>query len=51
MLVASIAMLSKLPAPRGGLVGPEKGPALSLVVWALKREVRAIRGCLGMHRR
>ena len=24
---------------------------LSLVVWILKREVRAIRGCLGMHRR
>ena len=23
-------------------------PALLLVVWALKREVRAIRGCLGM---
>ncbi len=26
-------------------------PSLSLVVWILKREVRAIRGCLGMHRR
>lgn len=26
-------------------------PALMLVVWALKREVRAIRGCLGMYRR
>ena len=24
---------------------------LSLVVWALKREVRAFGGCLGMHRR
>ena len=24
-------------------------PVLWLVVWALKREVRAIRGCLGMH--
>ena len=24
---------------------------LSLVVWILKREVRAIGGCLGMHRR
>ena len=26
-------------------------PVLSLVVWTLKREVRAIRGCLGMYRR
>jgi hypothetical protein len=26
-------------------------PALMLVVWALKREVRAIRGCLGAYRR
>jgi hypothetical protein len=26
-------------------------PVLSLMVWILKREVRAIRGCLGMHRR
>ena len=26
-------------------------PALSLVVWTLKREVRAIRGCLGAYRR
>ena len=26
-------------------------PALLLVVWALKREVRAIRGCLGAYRR
>jgi hypothetical protein len=26
-------------------------PNLSLVVWILKREVRAIRGCLGIHRR
>jgi hypothetical protein len=26
-------------------------PALSLVVRTLKREVRAFRGCLGMHRR
>ena len=26
-------------------------PALSLVVWTLKREVRAIRGCLGTYRR
>ena len=26
-------------------------PALSLVVWTLKREVRAFGGCLGMHRR
>ena len=25
--------------------------ALSLVVWTLKREVRAFGGCLGMHRR
>ena len=24
---------------------------LSLVVWTLKREVRAFGGCLGMHRR
>ena len=24
---------------------------LSLMVWILKREVRAIRGCLGMYRR
>ena len=27
------------------------GSALSLVVWTLKREVRAFGGCLGMHRR
>ena len=26
-------------------------PVLSLVVWTLKREVRAIRGCLGTYRR
>ncbi len=26
-------------------------PILSLVVWILKREVRAIGGCLGIHRR
>jgi hypothetical protein len=26
-------------------------PVLSLVVWTLKREVRAIRGCLGVYRR
>ena len=26
-------------------------PILSLVVWILKREVRAIGGCLGMYRR
>lgn len=26
-------------------------PALSLVVWTLKREVRATGGCLGMYRR
>ena len=26
-------------------------PALSLVVWTLKRKVRAFGGCLGMHRR
>ncbi len=26
-------------------------PVLLLVVWALKREVRAIRGCLGAYRR
>lgn len=26
-------------------------PVLLLVVWTLKREVRAIRGCLGMYRR
>ena len=25
--------------------------ALSMVVWILKREVRAIGGCLGIHRR
>ena len=29
----------------------ENDPVLSLVVWTLKREVRAIRGCLGMYRR
>ncbi len=29
----------------------QANPALSLVVWTLKREVRAIRGCLGMYRR
>ena len=32
-------------------VGLRTNPALSLVVWTLKREVRAIRGCLGMYRR
>lgn len=32
-------------------VGRKAGPGLSLVVWTLKREVRAIRGCLGMYRR
>ena len=26
-------------------------PVLSLVVWILKREVRAFGGCLGMYRR
>lgn len=26
-------------------------PVLSLVVWTLKREVRAFGGCLGMYRR
>ena len=26
-------------------------PVLSMVVWILKREVRAIRGCLGAYRR
>ncbi len=26
-------------------------PMLSLVVWTLKREVRAFGGCLGMYRR
>ena len=29
----------------------ENDPVLSLVVWTLKCEVRAIRGCLGMYRR
>ncbi len=33
------------------LVGRKAYPALSLVVWTLKREVRAIGGCLGMYRR
>ena len=33
------------------LVGRKVRPALLLVVWALKREVRAIRGCLGAYRR
>ena len=32
-------------------VGLRADPVLSLVVWTLKREVRAIRGCLGMYRR
>ncbi len=32
-------------------VGRKTDPVLSLVVWTLKREVRAIRGCLGMYRR
>ncbi len=32
-------------------VGRKADPVLSLVVWTLKREVRAIRGCLGMYRR
>ena len=31
--------------------GREIDPALSLVVWTLKREVRATGGCLGMYRR
>lgn len=30
---------------------PSGRPALSLVVWTLKREVRAFGGCLGMYRR
>jgi hypothetical protein len=35
------------------VVAPATGPSpvLSLVVRTLKREVRAFRGCLGMHRR
>jgi hypothetical protein len=33
------------------LVDRKVRPALLLVVWALKREVRAIRGCLGAYRR
>jgi hypothetical protein len=33
----------------GGLRGGD--PVLLLVVWTLKREVRAIRGCLGTYRR
>ena len=31
--------------------GDNRVPNLSLVVWILKREVRAIGGCLGIHRR
>ena len=33
-----------------GLLVPRR-PVLMLVVWILKREVRAFGGCLGMHRR
>ena len=32
-------------------VGRKTDPVLSLVVRTLKREVRAIRGCLGIYRR
>ncbi len=32
-------------------VSRKTDPVLSLVVWTLKREVRAIRGCLGAYRR
>ena len=36
---------------RPALPTTNRVPNLSLVVWILKREVRAIGGCLGIHRR
>ena len=40
-----------LSATAGAVPWPLGHPALSLVVWTLKCEVRAFGGCLGMYRR
>ena len=52
-LAEIIIIRTKLTVQRcsAELVDLRVGPALSLVVRTLKREVRAIRGCLGIYRR
>ena len=41
----------ELTKPDHRISAPVMQAGLSMVVWILKREVRAIGGCLGIHRR